>query len=277
VVPRESSVAMVCSKCEKKLSRGIHQEMWKDGSRQTIESGGRKINQNMALSGKKRWTPYGGATGGSKCKICKQSMHQAGIYCQKCAYHKGMCSMCGVKVMDTTFYNMGGESAAAQAARRSDEAILAAKDDDDGDDPTGINGPKASEEEEETENGEEKEAREAQEQQDWLDKEEERRRKADEIASNRIQGTTDLAASAREHATAATGQQVTAWQYDASTGYYYDVASQMYFDPQSQRYYDAKSGKWVESEKPNAAMLATGDVKPVSFAKGTRQPDKWGL
>ena len=171
MVPRESSVAMVCSKCEKKLSRGIHQEMWKEGSRQTIESGGRKINQNMALSGKKRWTPYGGATGGSKCKICKQSMHQAGIYCQKCAYHKGMCSMCGVKVMDTTFYNMGGESAAAQAARRSDEAILAAKDDDDGDDPTGINGPKASEEEEETENGEEKEAREAQEQQDWLDKE----------------------------------------------------------------------------------------------------------
>ena len=128
---------MVCSKCEKKLSRGIHQEMWKEGSRQTIESGGRKINQNMALSGKKRWTPYGGATGGSKCKICKQSMHQAGIYCQKCAYHKGMCSMCGVKVMDTTFYNMGGESAAAQAARRSDEAILAAKDDDDGDEKDG--------------------------------------------------------------------------------------------------------------------------------------------
>ena len=56
---------MVCSKCEKKLSRGIHQEMWKDGSRHTIEGGGRKINQNMALSGKKRWTPYGGATGGS--------------------------------------------------------------------------------------------------------------------------------------------------------------------------------------------------------------------
>ena len=85
---------MVCSKCEKKLSRGIHQEMWKEGSRQTIESGGRKINQNMALSGKKRWTPYGGATGGSKCKICKQSMHQAGIYCQKCAHTTRACVPC---------------------------------------------------------------------------------------------------------------------------------------------------------------------------------------
>ena len=29
---------MVCSKCEKKLSRGIHQEMWKEGSRNTVES-----------------------------------------------------------------------------------------------------------------------------------------------------------------------------------------------------------------------------------------------
>ena len=138
---------MVCSKCEKKLSRGIHQEMWKDGSRHTIEGGGRKINQNMALSGKKRWTPYGGATGGSKCKICKQSLHQQGIYCQKCAYHHGMCSMCGVKVMDTTFYNMGGESKEAMAARRADEIAATAKEDSD--DPTGIDGPKAPEQDEE--------------------------------------------------------------------------------------------------------------------------------
>ena len=140
---------MVCSKCEKKLSRGIHQEMWKDGSRHTIEGGGRKINQNMALSGKKRWTPYGGATGGSKCKICKQSLHQQGIYCQKCAYHHGMCSMCGVKVMDTTFYNMGGESKEAMAARRADE--IAATTKEDSDDPTGIDGPKAPEQDEEEE------------------------------------------------------------------------------------------------------------------------------
>ena len=103
------------------------------------------------------------------------------------------------------------------------------------------------------------------------------RRKADEVAANRIQGTTDLAAAAREHATAATGKQVTGWQYDANSGYYYDVASQMYFDPQTQRYFDCKANKWIESEKPSAEKLATGDVKPVSFAKGTRQPDRWGL
>ena len=95
---------MVCSKCEKKLTRGIHQEMWKEGSRHTIEGGGRKLNENKALSSKKRWTPYGAGGGGGKCKICKQSLHQEGIYCHKCAFAKGECSMCGVKVMDTTYY-----------------------------------------------------------------------------------------------------------------------------------------------------------------------------
>lgn len=28
-----------------------------------------------------------------KCKICKSALHQDGIYCQKCAYAKGMCAM----------------------------------------------------------------------------------------------------------------------------------------------------------------------------------------
>jgi len=113
--------AMVCSKCEKKLSRGIHQEMWKEGSRHTLEGGGRALNENKALSAKKRWTPYGSSgsgTGGGKCKICKTSLHQEGIYCQKCAYSKGMCSMCGVQVMDITFYNIGSDD--WNAAKKGD-------------------------------------------------------------------------------------------------------------------------------------------------------------
>ena len=99
--------SMVCSKCEKKLQRGIHQEMWKEGSRHTIEGGGRAVNENKALSARKRWTPYGAGANGAKCRICKQSLHQEGIYCQKCAYARGQCSMCGVKVWDTTYHNVG--------------------------------------------------------------------------------------------------------------------------------------------------------------------------
>ena len=39
-----------------------------------------------------------------KCKLCKQTVHQAGHYCQACAYKKGICAMCGKKVLDTKFY-----------------------------------------------------------------------------------------------------------------------------------------------------------------------------
>ena len=123
---------MVCSKCEKKLSRGSHQEMWKEGSRNTLE-GGRKINENKALTAKGKtgkWTPYGAGGAGGKCRICKLSLHQEGIFCQKCAYAQGQCSMCGVKVWDTTYHNVGGIS--EEKKDEEDESNAAGKDDEDG-------------------------------------------------------------------------------------------------------------------------------------------------
>jgi hypothetical protein len=54
-----------------------------------------QINENKALSKAKRWAPYGKPGIPSKCKVCKSSLHQEGIYCQSCAYQKGLCSMCG--------------------------------------------------------------------------------------------------------------------------------------------------------------------------------------
>ena len=42
---------------------------------------------------------------GTKCKICKMGKTQQGHhYCQKCAYSKGICAMCGVKIIDTSVY-----------------------------------------------------------------------------------------------------------------------------------------------------------------------------
>ncbi|GIY31492.1 cysteine-rich PDZ-binding protein [Caerostris darwini] len=39
------------------------------------------------------------------CKICRQKVHQAGShYCQACAYKKGICAMCGKKLLDTKNY-----------------------------------------------------------------------------------------------------------------------------------------------------------------------------
>uniref|UniRef100_A0AAZ3Q9I3 Cysteine-rich PDZ-binding protein n=1 Tax=Oncorhynchus tshawytscha TaxID=74940 RepID=A0AAZ3Q9I3_ONCTS len=44
---------MVCDNCEKKLGRVITPDTWKDGARNTTESGGRKLNENKALTSKK--------------------------------------------------------------------------------------------------------------------------------------------------------------------------------------------------------------------------------
>lgn len=50
---------MVCDKCEKKLGKVITPDPWKNGARNTTESGGRKVNENKALTAtKNRFNPY---------------------------------------------------------------------------------------------------------------------------------------------------------------------------------------------------------------------------
>ncbi|XP_063774459.1 cysteine-rich PDZ-binding protein [Pseudophryne corroboree] len=96
---------MVCDNCEKKLGTVITPDTWKTGARNTTESGGRKLNENKALTSKKaRFDPYG-KNRFAICRICKSSVHQPGShYCQGCAYKKGICAMCGKKVLDTKNY-----------------------------------------------------------------------------------------------------------------------------------------------------------------------------
>ena len=36
--------------------------------------------------------------------MCKLSVSQDYQYCQKCAYHKGLCAMCGKQILDTSKY-----------------------------------------------------------------------------------------------------------------------------------------------------------------------------
>ncbi len=95
---------MVCEKCESKLGKVITPDTWKQGARNTTESGGRSVNENKLLTSKKnRFNPY--TSKFEKCRFCKQVVHQAGSnYCQGCAYKKGICSMCGVKILDTKNY-----------------------------------------------------------------------------------------------------------------------------------------------------------------------------
>ena len=42
---------------------------------------------------------------GSKCRICKVKQVQLGhYYCLGCSYKKGICSMCGKRILDTRMY-----------------------------------------------------------------------------------------------------------------------------------------------------------------------------
>ena len=80
---------------------------WKAGqSSGSNQSSGRKVNENKLLSSKKdRFNPYTTNDKFEKCRICRTKVHQVKAhYCQECAYKKGICSMCGVKILKTKNY-----------------------------------------------------------------------------------------------------------------------------------------------------------------------------
>lgn len=82
---------MVCGTCEKKL---VKNPCHVKGTNHSVASGSRKLNENKILSKSKKWTPYG-----SGCKLCKKSIDDGYKYCQKCAYAKALCAMCGKQIM----------------------------------------------------------------------------------------------------------------------------------------------------------------------------------
>lgn len=265
-------VTMVCSKCEKKLSRGIHQEMWKEGSRNTVEGGGRRINENKALTAKGKtgkWTPYGAGGAGGKCRICKLSLHQEGIFCQKCAYAQGQCSMCGVKVWDTSYHNVGGIREAVGGD--DDESVGGAGDARDG---TGTAAERTVAEIEADAQADR--TREKEEEKEREGKAAAVKATADAVAGNRIDGVTSTAQAAREMATAVSGNSVTSWQYDAKSGLYYDTKTQVYYDPHTKKHFDCKTQAWLEPEKVSKSEMASG-TKTGTFGQGTRKPDRFGL
>ncbi|CAK9786027.1 hypothetical protein CC85DRAFT_285719 [Cutaneotrichosporon oleaginosum] len=99
---------MVCKKCEKKTSAVATSDPFKAGSGAV-----RKLGENKLLSARAKAAPYAkpGAnkskvnTFGNKCIDCKGSVAQnMATRCQKCAYKKGLCAICGNIVLDTSRY-----------------------------------------------------------------------------------------------------------------------------------------------------------------------------
>ncbi|GAA6062657.1 hypothetical protein JCM10212_000557 [Sporobolomyces blumeae] len=100
----------------------------------TLEAGRnstRKVGENKLLSSKARYSPYapppptkgkGGALATTakgagkdsatigKCTFCKSTVARPGaLYCQGCAYKKGICAMCAKPILDTSQYKMSSK------------------------------------------------------------------------------------------------------------------------------------------------------------------------
>lgn len=95
---------MVCDNCEKKLSKLVTPDPWKGDNSKNGSSEKRKINENKALtSSKNKFNPLSRTL--APCRICRQKVHQEGShYCQSCAYKKGICAMCGKKLLNIKNY-----------------------------------------------------------------------------------------------------------------------------------------------------------------------------
>ncbi|WFD34630.1 hypothetical protein MCUN1_001471 [Malassezia cuniculi] len=108
---------MVCKKCEKTLKKVAPPDPFRNRnaagflvssgtgattSRTAVAgaaSGGRRLRENKQLTAG-RFSPLV-----SRCKLCSQSvLQERANYCQKCAYKKGLCAICGTQILDTSRY-----------------------------------------------------------------------------------------------------------------------------------------------------------------------------
>lgn len=94
---------MVCDKClKKKQEKGQGQgsivpDRWKDGA----ANHGKVSATDKRVTAKEINNPYSKGKMRS-CKICKIETIPEGHYCGTCAFKKGICSMCGKKLVNTS-------------------------------------------------------------------------------------------------------------------------------------------------------------------------------
>ncbi|KAL8431639.1 hypothetical protein Efla_005698 [Eimeria flavescens] len=87
---------MPCEKCEAKLTRLVTPDV-KEGSKRAVG-----VNKLIEKATKKDKV----VIVGTKCKVCKTSLHMKGKYCAPCAHKNGRCWMCGKRIVDVSGHNM---------------------------------------------------------------------------------------------------------------------------------------------------------------------------
>lgn len=102
---------MVCGDCEKKkLTTICVPDKWTDGARNvasTSSNAGIKVGKtNKLLSKLKSTSAMPSAPVKFSCRICKNKVQTNMNYCNDCAHKKGICTMCGKKVVDVSQHKM---------------------------------------------------------------------------------------------------------------------------------------------------------------------------
>jgi hypothetical protein len=89
---------MVCHKCAKKLSKSlVTPEFTNSKVSHNLTSGSREIVKNKILVKSQRNLSV-------KCELCSGRVEASNKYCLTCAYTKGICEICGVKMSETASF-----------------------------------------------------------------------------------------------------------------------------------------------------------------------------
>jgi len=259
---------MVCTDCEKKkefMDRGVAcADPYKSGSREDKMSGvggsGRKIG-NMLLTTKGKAglaNPYD-----KKCELCKQKLHDGGLYCQDCSYAKGICRLCGKQVLSArefykSFYSAENEKKFAPKRKTEEAQPGATSDGEEGEEPSFD--PKVA----------------PAETSEPVKKKVKKVKKADGSDSAKYKALEQQAAmkKAQEDSAAAVADFVK----DEASGYMYNAKTQQYYDPASQMYYTYQNSAWYfynatkGTYEPCSTMAAKADPGPPPAAAKPQTP-----
>jgi len=94
-------------KLTRNVTPGLHQ--WKkSGRKEPAKNKKQDISKILdSINPKKKKSKFKKKKGpNGRCRICKGICHQAlYYYCSTCSFEKGMCSMCGKKLLDLSNHN----------------------------------------------------------------------------------------------------------------------------------------------------------------------------
>jgi len=252
---------MVCNDCEKKLKQQGSSDLAcpdpfaKRALMDGLEVGKSTGPRNMLLGKKgnaRTNNPYD-----KKCNDCKQKVHDGGLYCQDCAYSKGVCRICAKVVLTGREFYKSFVSDAQQAkyAPKNDRT-KEAQPNGGGDSGAAAGGEgeafDANASDTTTEERPKKKAKKVKRRDDGGDASKRKALEEQQQQKEAAAAMVDFVA-------------------DPASGYLYNAKTQQYYDPKSGVYYTHSDGVWYffnQATNAYQACQAAADPGPPASDPG---------